>query len=78
MFGKQEFGVEYYAKVTDVGTPWDDSLLEADWERGGRAAWHIVLSVLQGNHDFAHHCYYSSLYLEYHVIPLRTKLYHNE
>ena len=38
MFGKQEIGVEYYAKVTDVGTPWDDSLLEADWERGGRAA----------------------------------------
>jgi hypothetical protein len=24
MFGKQEFGVEYYAKVTDVVTPWDD------------------------------------------------------
>jgi len=38
VFGKQQFGVEYYAKVTDVGTPWDDYLLEADWERGGRAA----------------------------------------
>ena len=38
MFGKQEIGVEYYAKVTDMGTPWDDCLLEAGWERGGRAA----------------------------------------
>ena len=38
MFGKKEFGVEYNAEVTDVVAPWDDSLLEADWKRGGRAA----------------------------------------
>ena len=38
MFCEKEFGIEYNAKVTDVGAPWDDSLLEADWERGGRAA----------------------------------------
>ena len=38
MFGKQECGVEYYTKVTDVGAPWDDSLMEVDWEKGSKSA----------------------------------------
>ena len=38
MFGEKEFGVEYNAKVTDVGAPWDDSLMEVDWEKGSKSA----------------------------------------
>jgi hypothetical protein len=38
MLGKKKFGVKYNAKVTDVRAPWDDSLLEVDWEKGSKSA----------------------------------------
>jgi hypothetical protein len=38
VFGKKEFGVKCDTLVTDMGVPWDDSMLEADWCWGGRAA----------------------------------------
>jgi hypothetical protein len=38
MFGEKEFGVENDAKVTDMGAPWDDRMLKADWSWDGGTA----------------------------------------
>jgi hypothetical protein len=38
MLSKQEFRVKHETEVTDLGTPWDDSVLETEWRRGSRTA----------------------------------------
>jgi hypothetical protein len=37
VFREKELGVELEAKVSDMWTPRDNSVLELEWRRGGRA-----------------------------------------